>query len=166
MSLLSETFSPIDDSSNNKVPYNTDTLFDLATGHYVSGVDNKMYLTGGFGCQINSIVGQNGHFKSTMTAGLITRSAAIYDTDLVIRDTEDSISKDKDRIIGMAEELSDRIAPESVHWISGAKYSLEEFDSWLLQHCAEKEKIMKDITIETPTLRRFQCRPESPGQPP
>ena len=159
MSLLSSTFSELDTSSNNKMPYNTGTLFDLATGAFDQGVDGEMYLTGGLGCQFNSFVGQNGHFKSTFAGGLITRAAALYnDGGLVIRDTEDSISRDRDRILRMPGEYKDRLDPESVHWVD-IKYDLEAFDEWLLQHCAEKDKQKNDLMIETPLLDPKTMKP-------
>ena len=153
MSLFSETMPEI--QSCNMVTFNTGTLFDLATGCFIEGVDGKMYLTGGLGCQFNSIVGKNGNFKSTLAAGLITRSAAIYQgSGLVIYDTENSISQDKHRVEVMPEELKDRLNLDDVLWISGTIYSLEELDDIIIQHCKNKLDRIKDITIETPFLDR------------
>ena len=151
MSLLSSTLPDIDDSTNNKVSYNTGTQFDLATGYFEEGVDGKMYMTGGLGCQFNSFVGQNGNFKSTTAAGLTLRSAAIYnDSVVVINDNENSIDKDKDRVLNMTEELRTRLDPSSVVWMSGVNYSLEDLDAWILEHCNKKQSMAKDLMIETP----------------
>ena len=151
MSLLSSTLPDIDDSTNNKVSYNTGTQFDLATGYFEEGVDGKMYMTGGLGCQFNSFVGQNGNFKSTTAAGLTLRSAAIYnDSVVVINDNENSIDKDKDRVLNMTEELRTRLDPNSVVWMSGVNYSLEDLDAWILEHCNKKQSMAKDLMIETP----------------
>ena len=117
MSLLSETMPAT--QQYNTVAFNTGTLFDLATGGFDQGKDGHLYLTGGLGCQFNSIVGKNGNFKSTIAAGLITRAAAIYqDSGLMIYDTENSISQDKERIEAMPEELENRLNPEDIVWIS------------------------------------------------
>jgi len=153
MSLLSETMPAT--QQYNTVAFNTGTLFDLATGGFDQGKDGHLYLTGGLGCQFNSIVGKNGNFKSTIAAGLITRAAAIYqDSGLMIYDTENSISQDKERIEAMPEELRSRLNPEDIVWISSSQYSLEELDELILQHCQNKSERIKDFTIETPFLDR------------
>ena len=150
MSLLSETFP---ESDTNTVSFNTGSLFDLATGTYDQGKDGKMYLTGGLGCQLNGIVGRNSNFKSTIATSLTMRAANIYnDVGMLIFDTENSVMKDRDRALGMAEELSGNLDESQVVWLSGANMSLEEFDSKLLDHCKKKEAASKDLMIETPFL--------------
>lgn len=150
MSLLSETFP---ESDTNTVSFNTGTLFDFATGFYDQGKDGKMYLTGGLGCQLNGIVGRNSNFKSTIATSLIMRAANIYnDVGMLIFDTENSVMKDRDRAMNMAEELAGGLNAADVIWLSGANMSLEEFDSKLLDHCKKKEAASKDLMIETPFL--------------
>ncbi|MBO4736539.1 MAG: hypothetical protein J5614_09130, partial [Paludibacteraceae bacterium] len=122
MSLLSETFP---ESDTNTVSFNTGTLFDLATGYYDQGKDGKMYLTGGLGCQLNGIVGRNSNFKSTIATSLTMRAANIYnDVGMLIFDTENSVMKDRDRAIGMAEELAGGLDESQIVWLSGANMSL------------------------------------------
>lgn len=153
MSLLTESMPEI--QQYESVAFNTGTLFDLATGYYDQGKDGKFYLTGGLGCQFNSIVGKNGNFKSTLAAGLITRSTALYqDSALMIYDTENSISQDKERIENMPEDLKSRLNTEDILWVSSTMYSLEELDELILQHCIKKQEHMKDLMIETPFLDR------------
>lgn len=149
MSLLSETFT---ESSVPTVSFNTGSLFDLATGSFEQGKDGKMYLTGGLGCQFTGIVGRNSNFKSTVAASLAMRSANIYnDVGMIIFDTENSILKDRNRALGMSEELG-TLSEDQVIWLSGAGMSLEEFDAKLLDHCEKKEANRKDLMIETPFL--------------
>jgi len=151
MSLLSETMPATQQCES--VAFNTGTLFDLATGGFEQGIDGHLYLTGGLGCQFNSIVGKNGNFKSTLAAGLITRAAAIYqDSGVIIYDTENSISQDKERIETMPEELTDRLNPNDIVWLSSTLYSLEELDEIILQHCVKKQEKIKEFTIDTPFL--------------
>lgn len=150
MSLLSETFP---ESDANTVSFNTGTLFDLSTGMFDQGKDGKMYLTGGLGCQLNGVVGRNSNFKSTLAASLAMRSANIYnDVGMIVFDTENSIMKDRDRAMGMAEELAGNLDENQVVWLSGANKSLEEFDSELLDHCKKKEAARNDLMVETPFL--------------
>ena len=154
MSLLSEIMPAT--QQNESVIFNTGTLFDLATGKFDQGSDGHLYLSGGLGCQFNSIVGKNGNFKSTLAGGLITRSTAIYnDSALMIYDTENSISQDKERIESMPEELSPRLNRDDITWVSASMYSLEELDELILQHCMKKQENMKDLMIETPFLDRY-----------
>ena len=149
MSLLSETFP---ESDTNTVSFNTGTLFDLTTGGFDQGKDGKMYLTGGLGCQLNGIVGRNSNFKSTLANSLAMRAANIYnDVGMIVFDTENSVMKDRERALGMAEELGS-LDESQVIWLSGANMSLEEFDSKLLDHCKKKEAASKDLMIETPFL--------------
>lgn len=150
MSLLSETFPESDTST---VSFNTGTMFDLTTGVFEQGKDGKMYLTGGLGCQLTGVVGRNSNFKSTVAASLIMRAANIYnDVGVLVFDTENSIMRDRNRALGMAEELAGNIDENQVVWLSGANMSLEEFDSKLLDHCKKKEAAAKDLMVETPFL--------------
>lgn len=149
MSLLSETFT---ESSTPSVSFNTGSLFDLATGTFEQGKDGKMYSTGGLGCQFTGIVGRNSNFKSTLAASLAMRSANIYnDVGMIIFDTENSILKDRNRVLGMADEIG-TLDENQVIWLSGANMSLEEFDAKLLDHCEKKEAMRHELMIETPFL--------------
>ena len=151
MSLLSETF---EESSDPSVSFNTGSLFDLATGGFEQGKDGKMYLTGGLGCQFTGIVGRNSNFKSTMAASLAMRAANIYnDVGMIVLDTEDSLLRDRERALGMAEELG-RLDESQVVWLSGANMPLEEFDAKIMDHCEKKEAARNDLMIETPFLDR------------
>lgn len=152
MSLLSDTFAPINTSRNNLFHYNTGTLFDLGSGYFVQGYDGKMYLNGGLGCQIHAVVGQNGHFKSSFALGQSARVRAIYKTTQVVADTEDSVDQDQERVETMTEELFDRTSREDVKWLAGAEYPLEEVDLWIQKHCHAKMAKGQDIYIDTPFI--------------
>ena len=124
MSLLSELDVQ---SSGDLMNYNTGTMFDLATGRYVPGVDGNMYINGGYAPHINAIVGPNGAFKSTMANALLMRSLGIYtDAEAIIEDTENSLDKDKPRATGMAEDLYLASIEERILWLKGIDYNLDD----------------------------------------
>lgn len=153
MSLLSTTFGEVEECYNNWCKFNTGSLFDCATGYFVQGYDGKMYLNGGLGCQINSFVGRNGHFKSSLSLGLSTRARAIYKTSQLILDTENSADQDRDRVEEMSEELQDRLETAEPIWLPGGNvYYLEKFDAYILDHCNRKKAAEKDLIIETPFI--------------
>lgn len=138
------------DSGDNP-NFNTGTLFDLATGKYVQGIDGEWYLTGGLPMHITVFGGRNGHFKSTICNAFGQRIAAVYpDSDLIIEDTEDSLTKDKDRAYAMAEELAPQINRDNTQWLKGIDYDLDSFDSWFKDYCIKKEAVGKDLMVDTP----------------
>lgn len=138
------------DSGDNP-NFNTGTLFDLPTGKYVQGVDGEWYLTGGLPMHITVFGGRNGHFKSTITNACAQRITAIYpDSDLIVEDTEDSLTKDKERAYAMAEELAPKINKNNVQWLKGIDYDLDSFDKWFKDYCIKKEANAKDLMVETP----------------
>ena len=123
------------DSGDNP-NFNTGTLFDLPTGKYVQGIDGEWYLTGGLPMHITVFGGRNGHFKSTITNAYAQRITAIYpDSDLIVEDTEDSLTKDKERAYAMAEELAPKINKSNVQWLKGIDYDLDSFDKWFKDYC-------------------------------
>ena len=95
--------------------------------------------------------GRNGHFKSTITNACAQRITAIYpDSDLIVEDTEDSLTKDKERAYAMAEELAPKINKNNVQWLKGIDYDLDSFDKWFKDYCIKKETNAKDLMVETP----------------
>lgn len=157
MSLLSEVVVA------DQVPtisFNTNSLFDLATGTYVPGVDGKWYLSGGLAQHINAFVGPNGAFKSTFACAMIMRAANIcYDTDVVINDTENSLDKDKKRAMLMGEDLYRADIENRVLWLSGAYYSLDSFYKLLHELCEKKLADKKDYMVESPFLDEKTGKP-------
>lgn len=148
MSLLSELDIQ---NSGDLMNYNTGTLFDLATGRYVPGVDGNMYINGGYAPHINSIVGPNGAFKSTMANALLMRSLGIYgDAEAIIEDTENSLDKDKPRATGMAEDLYDATIENRIVWLKGIDYNLDDLHQLIKKVCNKKEANRKEYIVDTP----------------
>ena len=142
------------------ISFNTNSLFDLATGTYVPGVDGKWYLSGGLAQHINAFVGPNGAFKSTFACAMIMRAANIcYDTDVVINDTENSLDKDKKRALFMGEDLYRADIENRVLWLSGAYYSLDSFYKLLHDLCEKKLANKKEYMVESPFLDEKTGKP-------
>lgn len=137
-------------SSDDLASYNTDSLFDVGTGHFSMGVGNEWYLNGGLLPHINVFVAPPGNYKSALTNSLARRSHGIYgDSDMVINDSEDSLDKDKERAARMAEEHR---RDEDVLWLKGIDYDLDTFDTFMKEYCQKKEDHAKELTRTTPFI--------------
>lgn len=135
------------------ISFNTGSLFDLATGTYVPGVDGKWYLSGGLTQHINAFVGPNGAFKSTFACAMIMRAANIcYDAEVLINDTENSLDKDKHRAMMMGEELTHDDIVNRVLWVSGANYTLDSMYKLIQSICEKKNASKKEYLVKSPFL--------------
>lgn len=150
MSLLSDIVVA---SQVPTISFNTNSLFDLATGTYVPGIDGKWYLSGGLTQHINAFVGPNGAFKSTFACAMIMRSANIYnDSDVIINDTENSLDKDKHRAVSMGEDLTTDDIANRVLWLSGANYTLDATYKLIQDICEKKMAAKKEYLIKSPFI--------------
>ena len=150
MSILSQ-LNVVSDLSN--VGFNTSTLFDLATGKYSLGDDGEWYLNGGLSPHINIFVGMSSQFKSTLANSIAVRCVGIYDdSEYLIRDSEDALTKDKDRALKMAGEFYTDDLHKRVVWLDAIHYNLNNTDNTIKEACALRMKNKKDLTIETPFL--------------
>ena len=157
MSLLSDV---VVNEQVSTISFNTNTLFDLATGTYVPGHDGKWYLSGGLTQHINAFVGPNGAFKSTFACAMIMRAAGIcYDTDVIIEDTENSLDKDKHRAMQMGEELTTDDLTSRVLWISGANYTLDRLFELIRSLCEKKAAAKKEYIVTSPFLDEKTGKP-------
>lgn len=153
MSLLSE-LKIVTDLSN--VSFNTNTLFDLATGRFVQGHDNEWYLSGGFSPHINIFVGMSSQFKSTILNSLLMRCMGIYDdTECIIKDAEMALAKDKVRAVKMAGEFYTPELEKRIAWLDSTHYNLDNTDMLIRECCAKREEQKKDLTIDSPFLEPF-----------
>lgn len=147
-------------SSDESISFNTGTLYDLATGTFIPGIDGEWYLNGGLSQHINAYIAANSNFKSTMTASLMMRSLGIYSgSEAIINDTENSLDKDKPRVYHMAEELYDNIDQNNVLWLNGVNYDLDTFDQFIREYCVKKEAAQKDFMVETPFVDKKTLKP-------
>ena len=126
--------------------FNTGTPVDLQNGRYEVGYDGGVYLNGGFGSQIIAIEAMNGRFKSTVAASLQANLMGLYDElEWLIYDTEDSISKDRERVRKMGEY--GEIAPERIIWLDGVEYDLDGLlNSSILKFVYLKKRIKRILS--------------------
>lgn len=146
--------------SGDSVAFNTGTRYDLATGIFQPGVDGEWYLNGGLSAHINAFVAPNGNFKSTIANSLIMRATGIYNnSETMINDTENSLDKNKERAVNMAEELAGNISTENILWMKGIDYDLDTWDEFIKSYCTKKEAAQKDYMVETPFIDPVTLKP-------
>ena len=136
------------------INYNTGTIFDYHVGSAVQGYDSKFYINGGLGNCMTGWSGKGGLFKSTLSVGLMMNAMGIYkNSDGVLNDTEDAISRDLDRIENFTPYNKVNI-DESLDVLSGTIYDIDKMTSLIKEICMEKEKHRKDFIVESPFLDR------------
>lgn len=135
------------------VNFNTDSIFDYMTGSAVRGYDGKWYINGGYGPAIAGIQGRAQTFKSAFAASLCMRMSAIYDSQMLLFDSEGAIIRDVDRIVRMAGNHVGEINNEYVLTFDAKnKYDLESIRE-RIREIGEKKKAMgKEAIITTPFL--------------
>jgi len=100
--------SSLKHDSAPRMMYNTGTLYDLMTGHFLKGKNGKWYLNGGLPPAITGIHGSGNTFKSTLMDSFIMGALRIYsDADYFAYDTEGS--KSKQRVIKFMDEPLHRL---------------------------------------------------------
>lgn len=134
--------------------FNTDSIFDFMTGSFVRGLDGKFYCKGGFSSGIEALLGRPGQYKSTFNASLAMRMCSIYQTELIIFDSEITIIKDKDRILRMAGNHAGVLDEGNIIGLDAKnKYDLESMRD-LIEEMGEKKLQMKpsELYFTTPFL--------------
>lgn len=137
----------IDDSFNPY--YNTRTMFDLATGIFVPGVNGEFILNGGLG-PISSNVGRQNRYKSSEMFSKLLSAMSIYPgSDLVAYDTEETLQKS--RVLSLGEG----IAPghdfsNRIKLCTRARYKGEDYLEIIDNIAEEKIKHKKDYMVELP----------------
>lgn len=92
-------------------------------------------------------------YKSTFVDSLITRIAAIYQIGTAIFDSEDSITKNPDRIYRMAGPYSSMLEHEQVMTFNAhTEYDLAEILLKLKEIGEQKKEHAKELTFTTPFL--------------
>lgn len=136
------------------VNFNTDSIFDLLTGSVVRGYDGKWYTNGGIaGGSLSGICGRSNMFKSTFAASLMMRAAAIYDTQVYIADSEDSISRSLERICRFGGNHASKLNPDYIVSMDATtEYDLSKLLQTIREIGEQKLKHEKECTITTPFL--------------
>ena len=141
------------------INFNTDTMFDLLTGDVRRGSDGKWYCNGGLGPSVAAVGGRPQSFKSALACSLGMRTSAIYDSQMMIFDSEIAIIRDKDRILRMAGSHSDKLTDDHVICLDAKnEYDLESIRETIHELGEEKLK-NKDNLITTPFLDRKTRKP-------
>ena len=118
--------------------FNTDSIFDFMSGSFTRGVDGKFYCRGGLSSGIEALLGRPGQYKSTFNASLAMRMCSIYQTELIIFDSEITIIKDKERILRMAGDHAGVLSEENIIGLDAKnKYDLEAMRD-LIEEMGEK----------------------------
>ena len=135
------------------VSFNTDTMFDLMSGQFERGYDGKWYLNGGLGPSFAGIQGRQQTYKSTLAGSLCMRMSAIYDSQLVLFDSELAIINDLDRIVRMAGSHAKRINTQYIVPLNAkTEYDLESIRKMIHELGERKKAAGKEAFITTPFL--------------
>lgn len=135
------------------VNFNTDSMFDLLSGTAMRGFDGKFYLNAGLSPSLTGICGRPGQFKSTFAASLVMRTAAIYDTQVYIADSEDSITRSIDRILRFGGDHAAKLNSDYIVPIDATtEYDLARLLKLIQDIGEEKLKHRKEMTITTPFI--------------
>ncbi len=158
-------FDEVKQESESAVLFNTGTPYDLMTGSYQFGINNKWYLNGGLPVAITGIHGGGNMFKSTLVDALIAGALRIYhgveDFDI---DTEGSKSKERKATFmddplhslpdGSSVDISGRITIKS-----GTEFDINKVWEFLQEICAIKEKNRKAAQITLPFISPITGKP-------
>lgn len=133
--------------------YNTDSMFDLMTGSFVRGYDNKWYCNGGMSPAIEGTLGRPGQFKSTLNGSLAMRMCSLYQTEFIIFDSEITIIRDKNRILNMAGDHKGVLEEDNIICLDAKnKYDLESMRELIEEMGEKKLALGKDLYFTTPFL--------------
>ena len=133
------------------VNFNTDSIFDLQVGGVERGVDGKFYVTGGYGPSLVGGIAKPGYYKSTFMGSMAARIAALYGVQEFIVDSEDAISRSRERLVSFAGEHWDLIDPDlQIKCLDGTHAKYQLFISRLNQ-----------FYLQNPTLWSADANPAS-----
>ena len=134
--------------------FNTDSIFDFMSGSFTMGSDSHWYCRGGLSSGIEALLGRPGQYKSTFNASLAMRMCSIYQTELIIFDSELTIIKDKDRILRMAGDHAGVLDEGNIIALDAKNtYDIEAMRE-VIEEMGEKKLQMKpsDLYFTTPFL--------------
>ncbi len=135
------------------VNFNTDSIVDLLTGNVVRGKDGKWYINGGLGPAVAGINGRPGCFKSTFAGSLCARVSAIYDSQMIVFDSEDAISRNKERILSFAGDHASKLNDDYVATVDAKNlYDLESMRDMIRELGEKKKSLGEDAMLTTPFL--------------
>lgn len=135
------------------VCFNTDSIWDIITGDLRRGVDGRFYVNGGVSPALIGVPARSNMYKSTFTASLLTRCAAIYKQQLAIFDSEDSISRGTDRLLRMAGNHQDELTDAQIMTFDATtEYDLALIEKKLKEIGARKMEHRKELTFTAPFI--------------
>ena len=131
--------------------YNTDTIFDYVTGDCVLGNDGKLYINGGLSAAISGVLSRPQMFKSTFATSLMTRIASIYQQQMAIYDSENSVTRGTDRLVRMAGNHRPGLTEEQILKFNAlTEYDLDGVLTSIKDLVAYKKAHAKEIQFTTP----------------
>lgn len=146
----------------------TGTMFDLATGSFVAGVDGHLILNGGLAAT-NGVMGKPQVYKSSMANGLcVNVMARCPDSEFYINDTEFALGN-KRRILEMTNLYHDdpvmrekllSSMEERFKITNPIEHDLESFMDQINEIDKEKTKNRKDYLVEIPILEPKTGKPQ------
>lgn len=136
------------------VSYPTASQLDIQIGTYKTGYDGKWYCTGGLTRGITGVIGWPNTYKSTAMASLIMRSMCIHSgSSTLIHDTEDSLSRDMDRIYRLSGEFNGtQLITEDNLFFLDSSNTISDTEQVIDSLCAAKDKNKKDLIVESPFI--------------
>ena len=143
-------------NKNQFIPYlNTGTIYDLATGRYVSGKDGKWYLNGGLSMVVG-VMGRGQTFKSGLAGSLMANTMNCYpEAEASVLETEFTIAD--------AQRYDDFVpgAPVSNRIVFNNRLNMNISDYF--EHLKEigeaKLQMKKDLMVESPFIDPMTGKP-------
>lgn len=133
------------------IGFNTDSMVDMMTGDFARDKDGKFACRGGFGPALSGTLGRPNQYKSTFMASLAMRICSLYQTELTIFDSEDSISRNKERILRMAGDRAGILSEDNVISLDAKNhYDLESMRDLIEEIGNKKKEMGKKAKFTTP----------------
>lgn len=146
--------------------YNTDSLFDLTTGEIKQGVGGKFYINGGLSPAVIGVIGRSNMYKSTFAASLMARIAAIYQQQVAIFDSEDSVGRGTDRLLRLAGNHMSKLVPEQfLKFDATLEYDIATTEKKLKEFGEKKKQHQKELMFTTPFIDPITGNPQKAWAP-
>lgn len=133
--------------------YNTDSIFDFNTGEIKLGAGGKFYINGGMSPAIIGVMGRSNMYKSTFAASLLARIAAIYQQQVVIFDSEDSVGRGTGRFLRIGGDHMKELVPEQfLKFDATVDYDLAQTEKKLKEFGEKKKAHAKELMLTSPFI--------------
>ena len=135
------------------VMFCTSTLLDSMTGMYTDCESGQHLFNAGLSASETLFHGANGVYKSTNAVSFAIRAVCRYPkSELLIIDTEGSVSRDEERVFRMAGPNPPADLRERVHFAFGKDMPVDNIRILIEKTCEKKEKDKKQYMVTYPHL--------------